>query len=343
MDTLYECIKNRDVQAANFTAVVVEGPDTGEKIFVSDGNIIWHSDKYEFLKSRLNLLEEGPETGLTEVEGRRIFCEYVGNRNKLIICGGGHVSIPIIQIGKSIGFYITVLEDRPKFADAARRAGADRVICDSFEQGMSCVDSDMDTYFVIVTRGHRYDSICLAMALQKANAYIGMMGSRKRVGIVKEQLIEDGAPKKLLDKVYTPIGLSIGAETPEEIAVSIMAEIIQVKNIRKCSAGYDTELLNKLVSEVPEVQKKVLAVIVSRKGSAPRETGTKMLICEDGTVTGTIGGGCAEAEIIQKSIRMMNTAAKSPLLTKVDMTGREAEEDGMVCGGTIEVWLELIQ
>ena len=95
-----------------------------------------------------------------------------------------------------------------------------------------------DSWFVIVTRGHRYDRICLEQILHKTSAYVGMMGSRRRMAIVKEQLEESGIARETLDEVHTPIGLKIGAETPEEIAVSVMAEIIQVKNSRQKGGGY---------------------------------------------------------------------------------------------------------
>ena len=205
-----------------------------------------------------------------QYEGHAVFCERAGSLPRLVICGGGHVSIPMIRMGKMLGFQVTVLEDRPKFADNARVAGADVVICDSFEYGLERISGGDDTYFIIVTRGHRYDEVCLGAIVEKPNAYIGMMGSRRRVAIVKEELFEQGHEREKLDEVYTPIGLKIGAETPEEIAVSVMAEIIQVKHEKAEGCGYSKELLEALCDEDCKKQKKVLATIISRKGSAPR-------------------------------------------------------------------------
>lgn len=88
----------------------------------------------------------------------------------LVICGGGHVSIPMITIGKILGFYVSVLEDRPLFANHARRAGADQVICDTFYEALQQIEGSADTYFVVVTRGHRYDTECLRSILKKENA-----------------------------------------------------------------------------------------------------------------------------------------------------------------------------
>jgi xanthine dehydrogenase accessory factor len=232
-----------------------------------------------------------------------------------------------------------VIEDRPSFADQARRAGADRVICDNFMDALDTVEGSPDTYFVIVTRGHRYDMDCLRLILKKKSAYLGMMGSRKRVFLVKKQLSEEGFAEADLDRLHAPIGLDIAAETPDEIAVSILAEIIQEKSRKKRAVGYDKEFFKYLTGE-PELSS-VLCTIVSKRGSAPREAGTKMLILEDGRILGTIGGGCAENEIIHRGLAMLRN--KIPYaLERVDMTAREAEDEGMVCGGTIQVFLEYI-
>lgn len=269
-----------------------------------------------------------------------IFRERIGRTPRLIICGGGHVSIPIIKIGKMIGFSVTVLEDRPLFADHARAAGADTVICEPFAEGLKKIEGSMDCWFVIVTRGHRYDMDCLELILQKKHAYAGMMGSRRRVAIVKDQLEDRGVERDLLEKVHTPIGLKIGACTPEEIAVSIMAEIIQIKNSGNKTGVYSAEILEAVFHN--DNLKKVMATIISRKGSAPREKGTKMLIMEDGKTVDTIGGGCIEGEIIRKALLMMKNDTPYFEICKVDMTADAAEDEGMVCGGIVEVMLERV-
>lgn len=107
------------------------------------------------------------ESGIVSFGKIRVFAERFGGNNHLVICGAGHVSMAIIQIGKSIGFEVTVLEDRPDFANQARRMGADTVICDSFENGLRRIPGSKSTYFVIVTRGHRYDLLCLKMILER--------------------------------------------------------------------------------------------------------------------------------------------------------------------------------
>ncbi len=334
---LYQMINKAIQDQECMLCTVLEGVSQGEKALFCGGEKVWISGPDGLLSSMEEKLSERPGSGILETGDARIFCERFGGKNKLVICGAGHVSIPVIEISKKIGFYVTVVEDRPMFADHARMAGADEVICDSFEHGMDRIEGSNETYFVIVTRGHRYDTLCLEKAVNKNNAYIGMMGSHRRVALVKEQLEAKGIRRQLLEQVHTPIGLSIGAETPEEIAVSIMAEIIQEKNSKKRTAGYAGEILDALLEEQAS---SVMAVIVSKKGSVPREIGTKMLIYQDGHTVGTIGGGCMEAEVIQKARQMLSGSLPERQLVRLDMTGKDAEDEGMVCGGIAEVYLE---
>lgn len=336
MNTFYSKLKNalESSEGDIWVQTVLEGEHAGEK------RLLINPEKYE-MKSYESILGN-----------HRIFGERIGRTPKLIICGAGHVSMPIIRMGKMLGFVVTVIEDRLKFADNARAAGADQVFCLPFREGLADIPGDSDSWFVIVTRGHRYDTECLESILQKRYAYVGMMGSRRRTAIVKDQLEEKGISREVLDAVHTPIGLKIGAETPEEIAVSVMAEIIQVKNARSeegggKAGGYSVEMLACILgtgSNGVNVRKqnKILATIISRKGSAPRGTGTKMLILEDGTTIDTIGGGCIESEIIQKALLMMRTGKPDFQICTVDMTADQAEDEGMVCGGIVEVMLERI-
>lgn len=303
-----------------WTETVLSGSHAGEKYLVLGGECV---------------KDAAPAGGESAAS---VFRERIGRIPRLIICGGGHVSMPVIRIGKMLGFTVTVLEDRPKFADNARDAGADTVICEPFEDALAKIRGDSDSWFVIVTRGHRYDAVCLESIMGKKFAYVGMMGSRRRVAIVKEQLAAKGISRELLNGVHTPIGLKIGAETPEEIAVSVMAEIIQVRHSGAKCGGYPEALLSAILADGE--RRKVLATIISRKGSAPRGTGTKMLIFEDGSVVDTIGGGCVESEIIQKALLMMRAGEKSFQICEADLTMEAAEDEGMVCGGVVEVMLE---
>ncbi|KAF5070043.1 XdhC Rossmann domain protein [anaerobic digester metagenome] len=342
MDNLYEIISNNDGNQKKMVATVVAGEHLGEKAFINDGKIVFESAKSGFWEHHIKKIINQTETGIIAIEGNRIFCENLGAEKKLVICGAGHVSIPIIKIGLLADFSVSVIEDRFTFANDALRDGAKQVICEPFEQGLKKIEGDKNTYFVIVTRGHRYDQICLEEIIKKEHAYIGMIGSKVRVKKVKDQLAEKGVDIKKLERVHTPIGLNIRAETPVEIAISIMAEIVQEKNLKKQSSGYSKKILERLNAIEESSERKVMATIISRKGSAPREVGTKMLIYPDGRTVETLGGGCAEADIKIRALSMLSSDKEKSELHQVDMTGWQAEEEGMVCGGIIEVFLESI-
>lgn len=338
----FNVIKKANPNRLNIAMTVLDGEQLGEKALFSDHELVWESVPEGFYTKHREELRGTDGTGLKRINGQRVFCELLGNEKRLVICGGGHVSIPIIKIGLMMDCKVVVLEDRPKFADDSRRAGATEVICESFEQGLERIQGDEDTFFIIVTRGHRYDQICLENIAKKRHAYIGMIGSRQRVAKVKENILENGGNAEVLNRVYTPIGLDIGAETPEEIAVAIMAEIIEVKNKRKRNGGYPKEMMQEILREGDRQERKVLATIVTRKGSAPRQVGAKMLILEDGRCIGTIGGGCMEAKVFQNALLMFGEGEPDIKLHHLDLTGNNAEEDGMVCGGIIDVLLEML-
>jgi xanthine dehydrogenase accessory factor len=342
MDDFYELLNGLHPDYDNREAIIIEGEHFGEKALFSKGEMIYETKKGSFSEDLKKVIQGDHFSGLIQKDGQRVFCEVLGSEKKLVICGGGHVSIPIIKIGKMLEFHVTVIEDRPFYADHARNAKADVVLCDDFRNALGKITGDLDTYFVIVTRGHRFDQVCLEEILSKNNAYIGMIGSKVRVKQVKELLMEKGIQEEQLSSIYSPIGLKIGAETPEEIAVSVMAEIIQVKNQGRRSGGYPKEIRKAILAEDTKEVPKVLATIVSRKGSAPREVGTKMIIYKDGTTVGTIGGGCVEADVCRNAHTQLMEADKKPKLYTVDMTGRDAEEEGMVCGGIVEILLEPI-
>ncbi|TGE39318.1 XdhC/CoxI family protein [Desulfosporosinus fructosivorans] len=148
---------------------------------------------------------------------------------QLLILGGGHIALPLVSIAKILGYDVIVVDDRPSFANHGRFGTADRVICNNFEQALDEIEIGPQTYVVIVTRGHRYDKECLKKVIYRPAGYIGMIGSRRRVKALLAELLEEGFPSERLQSIYSPIGLKIGAETPEEIALCILGEIIQVQ------------------------------------------------------------------------------------------------------------------
>lgn len=148
---------------------------------------------------------------------------------QLLILGAGHIAVPLATMAKIVGYEVTVVDDRPSFANTNRFSTADAVICNDFEGALDSIQINPQTFVVIITRGHRYDKVCLRKVISHPAGYIGMIGSRKRVKSLIADLEGEGVSSEALQKVYSPIGLKIGAETPEEIAVSILSELIKVQ------------------------------------------------------------------------------------------------------------------
>ncbi len=144
----------------------------------------------------------------------------------MLVCGGGHIALPLAEIGRTLGFEVVVIDDRPSFANQARFPWAQRVVCGAFGEVLTDLPIDERTYAVIVTRGHRQDMVCLRRLLGRGAGYLGMIGSRRRVAAVLKSLRDEGIPAETLAGLHSPIGLDIGAETPAEIAVAILAEIV---------------------------------------------------------------------------------------------------------------------
>ncbi|MDL2317457.1 XdhC family protein, partial [Desulfovibrio sp. OttesenSCG-928-A18] len=150
---------------------------------------------------------------------------------RIFIFGGGHVSKELAAIALGVDFQVTVMDDRPEFTDARRFSGAETALLPSlteedaarFLSGRNIGDRDG---MVIVTRGHAFDRDTLAAALRTKAGYIGMIGSKSKRAAVYANLEQQGVARKRLEDVYSPIGLAIGADTPQEIAVSIAAELI---------------------------------------------------------------------------------------------------------------------
>jgi xanthine dehydrogenase accessory factor len=177
------------------------------------------------------LKEKKPRILISSFEDRRveILLEPVFGDPTVYIFGGGHVSEQIAPLAKNVHFKVVVIDDREMFANRARFPEADEVIVSEFEKCFERLHIDESSYVVIVTRGHLYDGIVLGQALESNARYIGMIGSRKKIGTLYQSLIEKGVARESLGRVHAPIGIEINSETPEEIAVSIVAELIKMR------------------------------------------------------------------------------------------------------------------
>ncbi|MFA5055885.1 MAG: XdhC/CoxI family protein [Dehalococcoidia bacterium] len=267
---------------------------------------------------------------------------------RLIIFGGGHIGKALCEFGAKLGFSITVVDDRIEFANAERFPDADQVICESFEKSFELLQFNPYTYVVIVTRGHRHDLICLREVAKKPWAYAGMIGARRRVEGVKEQLISEGTPREILEKVNAPIGLDIGAVTPGELAISILGQVISYRRLENPKMGresarimwteFDRDVIEAL--SLGRNGERALATVLSTRGSAPRRAGAKMLVWADGRILGSVGGGLAEGKVIQSARDIIRKGGY--LIQNFDLNGCIADE-GMVCGGDMSVLIESVK
>ncbi|MEO1814342.1 MAG: XdhC family aldehyde oxidoreductase maturation factor [Acetobacterium sp.] len=166
----------------------------------------------------------------TFLEKEGFYVETFFNNENVCIVGGGHIGKVLAELCKVVGFYVTVLDDREEFANTRRFNGVEEVmVIPAFKNIENYVKIDQYSYVVIVTRGHSEDKDVLAQILQTEAKYIGMIGSKKKRNHIYQDLLDEGFSYSDLERVHSPIGLNIFADTPEEIAVSIVAEMIQVR------------------------------------------------------------------------------------------------------------------
>lgn len=324
---------------------VISGKNQGEKICFSAGKLTYKSCETGFLSDNMQDIEKLTDTGIYTIDGRSVFVMNYGSRPRLIILGAGHVARSLVRVMQIQNFDICVIDDRKEFIEEISEYGNIDVICDDFVRAIETISDDGENYYVCMTRGHKYDMDCLKAVLNKKRAYVGMMSSKKRALMAKEELIGLGYESEAVDLIHSPIGLSIGARTPEEIAVSIAAELIQCKNSRNiCDEAPEgiTEYLKKLYiyGDDDLREKAVLCTIVEKHGSTPRNVGTQMLVRNSGII-GTIGGGSTEAEIINICIEMIRNEMNS-MVQDFSIANADIADGGAMCGGMIKVYCEML-
>ena len=166
-------------------------------------------------------LADGPEAGWYALEAVRAGTVY--------LFGGGHVACALAKVLTLTGFRVTVFDDRPEFADPARFPAGVRTVCGDFSQIISYVNLSSEDYAAVMTRGHEADTVVLRQLLGVPLRYLGCMGSRRKLALCREQLFAEGFTETQWNALHGPIGLAIGAQTPEEIAVAVAAELIAVR------------------------------------------------------------------------------------------------------------------
>ena len=189
---------------------------------------VMESEKPRSLTFNLNQ-DPKYDTGLVCGGTLDIFIEPILPPASLYIFGAGHVSLNLYKVARNAGFDVTIIDDREAYASRERFPEAKEVIAADFEQAMARIEPSESSYIVIVTRGHRDDMRVLRWAVQTQARYIGMIGSKRKTIAIFRELTKEGLPARLFERVHAPVGLDIGAITPEEIAVAITAELIAVR------------------------------------------------------------------------------------------------------------------
>lgn len=193
--------------------------------------------KMELIETCSPLLHENKTATIELKDEAECYTEVFLAPPHLIVAGAGHVSEPVAEMGKMLGFYVTVIDDREAFANKKQFPYADEVVCTSYIEFFRNVPITPNTYILLLTRGHKFDVVSLqellkreeAMKREDRTAYIGMIGSRRRIAGVFSQLQSEFTEHNFIN-IHSPVGLDVGAQTPAEIAVSILAEILMIKN-----------------------------------------------------------------------------------------------------------------
>ncbi|MTI94138.1 MAG: xanthine dehydrogenase [Firmicutes bacterium] len=253
----------------------------------------------------------------------------------MVIFGGGHIAVPLAAIAKITGFTVTVIDDRSDFANRERFPYADTVMALDYGVAAEKLNIGAGHYLVIVTRGHVHDRECMELALKTDAAYIGMIGSKKKVREVFDWARERGIDQEQLNRVFAPVGLPIGAQTPAEIAVSIIAEVINERSKQPPTADMN-EILAALAAKGAETY--ALATIVEAGGATPRDAGSRMLVRPDGTIIGTVGGGLGEKLVIEAAAEVIQT--NCPQLLDYNLNNTLAAGEGMICGGKFKIFVQ---
>lgn len=288
-------------------------------------------------EARLRFLVEEPDG--TSGEYVRLFVPH----QRLILLGGGHIAEALCPLAARLDFEVTVADDRQEFANGERFPDAVRTVSGDYETLIPELGITRYDFAAVMTRGHSFDSLCLCRILEGAMPhYLGMVGSARKVALVMELLEKEGYNRELLNRVEAPIGLKIGARTPAEIAVSILAQLIQYRNrgIRKEEGMLDYCNSDQRLLEYMEMAQApyVLAVVLEKSGSAPVSGGAVMAVDQKGIAAGTVGGGNGEFEAARMALQVLRD--KTSRVMQVQMTNADAASQGMICGGSLKLWLQ---
>ena len=246
-------ISEQEAAAVLATVIEVEGNDRvepGAKCLVRDGKITAETVgdarvvQAILQESGTHLRDEKSKLvslDIPDAGGRlQIFFEVMPAPPKLIVVGAGHIAMPLAKIAKVVDFHVTVIDDRLLYANRERFPDADEVLVGDMAQMLKEMTITPSCYIVLITRGHKYDEPCLREIIHSQAKYIGMIGSRRRIKACFQRFRdEEKIAEEMIERVYAPIGLDIATETPAEIALSILGEVIKVRRGGKAASLSD--------------------------------------------------------------------------------------------------------
>ena len=204
------------------------GGGSTEAEVVEEARRVLETEKASLTKFTLTQ-EDAARDGLICGGTVEVFVEPILPDPSLLLMGGGHLAQAIAEAAQRVSFKVSVVDDRASFANRERFPGVEETIVASFEESLDSIDVTENTFILIVTRGHGYDQVVLEKAIQSPARYVGLVGSRRKIRIILKNLLDKGIPPKTFSNLYAPIGLEIGSETPQEIAVSVIAELISLR------------------------------------------------------------------------------------------------------------------
>ena len=294
------------------------------------------------LKEVYRTVAEGKEAALTFTADGEEYLRSFHPPERLILLGCGNIGQELCRYAADLGFTVTAVDERPGFANRTLMPDAAEILCSDFPDAIRRLQITERDYVCVITRGHRFDADCLREILPGAYPrYLGMIGSKRRVALLMKQLESEGFGPDALKRIHAPIGISINALTVKEIAISIVAELIQCrragldrrsKETRLTAEDIDLRLLEFLTcDETP----KALLLVYETSGSTPVKSGAMMAADKVGRTVGTIGGGCGEGAVLKDAYRIIGSGTQCTVT--VDMSNDIAEAEGMVCGGEMKV------
>ena len=222
------------VSLATVVNAIDGGPALGSKLLLrSDGTVSGSFGNAEFDAQVIEVSRKVADIGANESfnlsDGTEVFVDGFTTPPTLVMVGGGHVGKATADLAYSLGYRVYLVDDRPEFCNEERFPYAEERVIETYDKWTDHLDLNVNSFVVVATRGHRFDDMALESALKTRARYIGVLGSRRKTIMIYRRLLQQGVPLERIKEVYAPIGLNIGAVAPEDLAVSIMSEIIMVR------------------------------------------------------------------------------------------------------------------